>query len=165
MRALLYFFSACFALLTLIGKRQDLISNLETYWLGLPSGLATPFIDHLLIAVSVIAATLLFGAAIIRRSPIERLSELRKSGVPLRNLPVTSATEFNAWMESFWAWRRETIDAAKKASKRLADRLEVLGEMYGFPAGIIPFNSEHARLLGVMSEILRRVEKYIETHQ
>jgi len=37
--------------------------------------------------------------------------------------------------------------------------------MYAFPAGIIPLNSEHARLLGIVSEILRRVEKYVETHR
>jgi hypothetical protein len=107
-RAVLYFFSVCFALLTLIGsvKRQDLISNLKTYWPGIPSGLATPFIDHLLVAVSVIAASLLFGAAIIRRSPIERISELRKIGVPLRNSPITTAAEFKLWTERFWSWRR-----------------------------------------------------------
>lgn len=167
MRAILYLFSVCFALLTLIGsvKRQDLISNLETYWLGIPNRLATPFIDHLLVAVSVVAASLLFGAAVVRRSPIERLSQLRKIGVPLRNSPVTSPTEFELWMERFWSWRKEIIDTANAASKRLADRLEVLNEMYAFPAGIIPFNSEHARLLGTMSEILRQVEKYIETHR
>src|SRR4029450_8612668 len=86
MRAILYVFSACFALLILIGsvRRQDLLSNLETYWPRLPNRLATPFVDHLLVAVSVIAASLLFGAAVVRRSPIERLSQLRKIGVPLR---------------------------------------------------------------------------------
>ena len=167
MRGILYFFSGCFALLTLVGsvKRQDLISNLETYWPGIPNGLTTPFIDHLLVATSVIAASLLFGAAVIRRSPIERLSELRKIGVRLRNSPVTSATDFKFWAQSFWSWRKEIIDTARKASTRLADRLEVLNEMYGFPAGITPFSSEHARLLGITSEILRRVEKHIEAHQ
>jgi len=163
MRAILYLFSACFALLTLIGsvERQDLISN----WLGIPNRLATPFVDHLLVAVSVIGASLLFVAAVTRRSPIERLSQLRKIGVRLRNSPVTSPTEFELWTETFRSWRKEIIDAANIASKRLADRLEVLNEMYAFPAGIIPLNSEHARLLGIVSEILRRVEKYIETHR
>jgi len=163
MRAILYLFSACFALLTLIGsvERQDLISN----WLGIPNRLTTPFVDHLLVAVSVIGASLLFGAAVTRRSPIERLSQLRKIGVRLRNSPVTSPTEFELWTERFRSWRKEIIDAANTASKRLADRLEVLNEMYAFPAGIIPLNSEHARLLGIVSEILRRVEKYVETHR
>ena len=167
MRAILYVFSACFALLILIGsvRRQDLLSNLETYWPGIPNRLATPFVDHLLVAVSVIAASLLFGAAVVRRSPIERLSQLRKIGVPLRNSPVTSPMEFELWAERFWSWRKEIINTAKNASNRLADRLEVLNEMYGFPAGIIPFDSEHARLLGIMSEILRRMEKYIEAHR
>jgi hypothetical protein len=155
MRAIFYFFSACFALLTLIGRVQG-HSNLGPYWPSIPNRLATPFVDHLLVAVSVIAASLLFGAAITRRSPIERLSQLRKIGVPLRNSPVTNPTEFELWTERFWSWRKEIIDTAKNASKRLADRLEVLNEMSGFPAGIIPFNSEHARLLGIMSEILRR---------
>jgi hypothetical protein len=167
MRAILYIFSGCFALLTLLSsvKRQDLLSNLETYWLGLPTGLTTPLIDHLLVAGSVIAASLLFGAAIVRRSPIERLSELRKRGVPLRNFPVKTVTEFSLWSERFWAWRQETIETARRASKLLTDRLEVLNEMYGFPGDIIPFDREPARLLGIMSEILRRIEKYIETHQ
>ena len=156
MRAILYLFSACFALLSLIG-----IVN----WLGIPNRLATPFVDHLLVAVSVTAASLLFGAAVICRSPIERLSQLRKIGVRLRNSPVTSTTEFELWTERFRSWRKEIIDAANTTSKRLADRLEVLNEMYAFPAAIIPLNSEHARLLGIMSEILRRVEKYIETHR
>jgi hypothetical protein len=150
MRGILYFLSACFALLTLVGS---------------PNGLTTPFMGHLLIAVSVIAASLLFGAALVIRSPIERLSELRRTAVVLRNFPVSTATEFQFWTERFWLWRKEIIDAASKESRRLADRLEVLNEMYGFPAGIIPFSSEHARLLGIMSEILRRVEKHIESHR
>jgi len=103
MRPILYLFSACFALLSLIG-----IVN----WLGIPNRLATPFVDHLLVAVSVTAASLLFGAAVIRRSPIERLSQLRKIGVRLRNSPVTSTTEFELWTERFRSWRKEIIDAA-----------------------------------------------------
>jgi hypothetical protein len=148
-RAILYFFSACFALLTLVGS---------------PSDVKTPFLDHLVVAASVVAASLLLGAALISRSPIERLTELRRTGAFLRNSLVTSPTEFELWSERFWFWRKEIIHVARETPGRLADRLEVLKEMYVFPAGIIPFSSEHARLLGILSEILRQVDRHIEAH-
>ncbi len=75
---MLYFFSAGFALLTLTGSVSR--AELETYWLGVPSRWATPFIDHLLIAISVIAASLLFGVALLRRSPIEASRTKKKRG-------------------------------------------------------------------------------------
>jgi hypothetical protein len=125
--------------------------------------LTTPFIDQLLVAASVIAASLLLGTAFISRSPIERLSKLRRIRISLRNSLVTTSTEFELWTERFWSWRKEIIHVAGEASAKLAHRLEVLHEMYGFPAGIIPFSSE--RLLGAMSEILRQVERHLEAHR
>lgn len=150
MRGVLYFFSACFVLLTLVGSS---------------SGVTTPLLAHFFVAASVVAASLLFGAASISRSPIERLSELRMKGVFLRNHIVRTPTEFELWSERFGFWRKEIIHVASEASGGLANRLEVLNGMYGFPAGIIPLSSEHARLLGILSEILRQVERYIEARR
>ena len=84
---------------------------------GGSSAVTTPLLAHFFVAASVVAASLLFGAASISRSPIERLSELRMKGVFLRNYIVRTPTDFELWSERFGS-------GEKKSSTLRARRLE-----------------------------------------
>jgi hypothetical protein len=146
--------------------RGEVMSNLGTYFPALPQ--APSWVDPVVTAISVVTASILFGAGVIRvtqPSPIQRLAELRREGVGIRNRPLRSQEEFPGWLEQSQEWRQRAIAAARKASAILAHRLQPLNELYGFPANIVPVNNEHARYLGIMSETLRRIEKYMEGKQ
>jgi hypothetical protein len=37
--------------------------------------------------------------------------------------------------------------------------------MHGYPAGLVPVYGERARRLAIISEILRRIDRYLAGHQ
>jgi hypothetical protein len=101
----------------------------------------------------------------LRALPTAPLRQARKEGVALRNRVLASDEQFAEWMERYHAWRERTLSAAAKASPVLHDLLDTLNEMQGYPAGVIPFNDEHARRLAIVSEILRRIDRYLAAQQ
>jgi hypothetical protein len=68
-------------------------------------------------------------------------------------------------MNRYGAWREQTLKAAAAVSPVLHDLLETLNEMHGYPANLVPINAEHARRLAIISEILRRIDRYLADHQ
>ena len=93
------------------------------------------------------------------------LREARRAGVAIRNEALTSEAQFPEWMERYRAWREQTLKAAANVSPVLHDLLETLNEMHGYPTGLAPVNGEHARRLAIVSEMLRRIDRYLADHQ
>ncbi len=94
------------------------------------------------------------------------LRKMRKDGVALRNEHLRNDDHFSQWRLRYGLWREGTLAAAAKLSPVLHDRLETLNEIYGgIPGGVQVFSPEHAQCLSIMSEILRRVDKYLEVHE
>lgn len=93
------------------------------------------------------------------------LRSLRREGVKIRNQRLITILDLPKWTARYEKWRLDIIEAVGHLSPNLRSRIEVLNEMYGIPANAVPMSKEHKRQLGIMSEILRRVEKYIEKHE
>ena len=77
---------------------------------------------------------------------------------------AVSTGQLEEWARRYEEWRTDTIEYARELSPNLAARLEVLNEIYGIPRDIVPVSPEHGLRLGIMSEILRRIEAYMEKH-
>jgi hypothetical protein len=102
----------------------------------------------------------------LRALPSAPLRKLRKDGVALRNEHLRNDAEFDQWRARYVLWREETLAAAAKLSPVLHDRLETLNEIRGgIPRGVQVFSADHAYCLSIMSEILRRVDKYLEERE
>jgi hypothetical protein len=93
------------------------------------------------------------------------LRRLKNIGVEIRNSRVSDGTCLPAWIALYRGWRSNIIEAAGHLSRNLQNRLQVLNEMYGIPSNVVPLNEEHALYVGIMSEILRRVDAYIEKNE
>jgi hypothetical protein len=90
---------------------------------------------------------------------------MRKAGVALRNERVRDEAEFAEWMRRYGVWREETLGAAAKSSPVLHDLIEIVNEVGPIPANVEVFCPEHKRLVGKMSEMLRRIDKYLTDRQ
>jgi hypothetical protein len=92
------------------------------------------------------------------------LWRLREVGVPLRNRSITSHTALQTWLVEVDAWREALYAKAAEISPGLADHLRTLNEMGPPPANSQLFAAEprHGHMVTVMSEILRRMSKYLE---
>lgn len=102
----------------------------------------------------------------VRAIPSAPLRKMRKEGVALRNEHLSNDDEFALWLGRYGLWREGTLDAAATLSPVLHDRLETLNEIHGgIPGGVQVFSPEHGHCLSIVSEILRRVDKYLEEHQ
>ncbi len=91
----------------------------------------------------------------------ERLRDLRRSGVALRNERVADAVQWADWRSRFDVWRSDVLAVADQISRNLYARLETLDQVRAPPALQWPFHSlEHQNLSGVTSEILQRIEEH-----
>jgi len=97
-------------------------------------------------------------AALSREEAISILWKLRKSGVAIRNEPVSAESLFPQWKAKYEKWRRDVILAAQKVDDNLSYRLEVLDRLR--PPPTLPvINEDHARCITIASEILLRLEE------
>jgi hypothetical protein len=99
----------------------------------------------------------------IRQRVLNLIWDLRKRGVQIRNeFPVN----FSNWHRRVYEWRDEVLNAAGVLSTNLRQQLETLNETHGYPTDIQIVGElhgdEHKLDLGIISEILRRLEKYLE---
>ena len=101
----------------------------------------------------------------LRALPSAPLREARRAGVVIRNETLTSETQFPEWMERYGAWREQTLKTSAEISPVLHDLLESLNEVHGYPSGLAPINGQHALRLAIISEILRRIDRYLAEHQ
>lgn len=98
------------------------------------------------------------------RDQLRVLGEVRDRGVQLRNRkPETSM--YVAWVVDYDDWRTEAYEAALAASPVLHDRIKTLDSMGPAPQGIAIISPEHDLAVRVMSEILRRIDQYLQSHQ
>lgn len=97
-----------------------------------------------------------------RQKAIDKLWELRKSGVEIRNESVLTDQFFPGWERRFKRWREETLNEARTVSVNLHNWLEILDRMVEPPPDIKAVNPEHRLLLGVSSTILNRLQQYLE---
>jgi hypothetical protein len=101
----------------------------------------------------------------VRAIPSAPLRKARKAGVGIRNETIRNDGEFEDWSRRYGLWREEILAAAAKLSPMLHDRLETLNEMGGIPGNVAIFSPEHRRHVAIISEILRRVDRYLEEHE
>jgi hypothetical protein len=99
----------------------------------------------------------------IRQRTLNLIWDLREKGVQIRNeFPVN----FLDWHRRFEEWRKSVLDAAGVLSVNLRRHLQTLNETHGYPTDIQlvggVHDGEHKLDLSVISEMLRRLEKYLE---
>ena len=99
----------------------------------------------------------------IRQRALNLLWDLRENGVQIRNeFPVN----FPNWHRRVIEWRDQVLDAAGVLSTNLRRHLQALNETHGYPSDIQivggSHDGEHKLDLNVISETLRRLEKYLE---
>jgi hypothetical protein len=85
--------------------------------------------------------------------------------VKIRNEKLNGVDQLPDWVERYGLWREQTLKAAATLSAVLHDRLETLNEVHGIPANVFIINPEHGRYVAIISEILRRIDKYLEEHE
>lgn len=86
---------------------------------------------------------------------------LRKTGVVIRN-KLIQKHELPAWIDAYEAWRAGVLKNAGMISSDLYSHLETLNEVGAPPGNLSYVDDEHYRLVAVISEILRRLETYLE---
>lgn len=96
-----------------------------------------------------------------RQAALNDLWKLRRKGVELRNQHIELAG-IPDWENDFKVWQSEVFAAAEIASVHLRNHLEILNEVSRPPDNVNPVSKYHFRLLSHMSEMLRRMEKYLE---
>jgi hypothetical protein len=94
---------------------------------------------------------------------LKQLWALRRNGVVLRNQQLHDDDEFSSWNKEYKDWRRAVLFHAGVISANLEHRLETLNEV-GEPPDIgSPYRgSAHKQAVSVMSEMLRRMERFLE---
>jgi len=97
-----------------------------------------------------------------RQEAISRLWNLRKEGVVHRNQHLTKKNEFPVWEQGFEAWRQRTLDEAGKVSVNLQSWLDTLDRVREPPALPPAVCGEHHKLRRFMSEMLSRMEEFLE---
>jgi hypothetical protein len=98
-----------------------------------------------------------------RQRALNLLWDLRESGVQIRNeFPVN----FPNWHRRVYEWRDQLLDASGVLSVNLRRHLQTLNETHGYPSDIQivgeNHKQEHDLDLRVISEMLRRLERYLE---
>jgi hypothetical protein len=99
----------------------------------------------------------------LRQRTLNLIWDLRERGVQIRNeFPVN----FPVWHRRVNEWRLQLLDAAGVLSVNLRRHLETLNETHDFPSNIElvggTHTEDHALDLRVISEVLRRLERYLE---
>jgi hypothetical protein len=91
---------------------------------------------------------------------LNELWMLRKEGVELRNTRITES-EFAAWVKKFDEWRENVYEQAKRISENLEQWLRILDQLTQ-PTVSPPIHSKHAHKLKIFSEILHRLQVFLE---
>jgi hypothetical protein len=88
--------------------------------------------------------------------------DLRSEGISLRNRPVAGEPNYAAWKTELDGWLSRVYSTAEKINKTLRTYLERLDRVGPPPGGIPVVSAEHARWIGIASEVLVRMQRYIE---
>ena len=102
-----------------------------------------------------------------RQLALNKLWRLRSDGIALRNKPITTEAEFVDWQRRYEEWRENILRAAEERSVNLREWLDRLERMGAPPSGLTFYfddtgESEHRRLVGIMTEMLVRLQKHLE---
>lgn len=101
-----------------------------------------------------------------KQSLLNELNEHRKLGVEIRNSHPDGGAELQLWFAQSRAWMTVAYDIAGRISPQLRARLETLNETGPAPDRTRQYlTKEHQHETRILSEILRRMEKYIEKNQ
>jgi hypothetical protein len=96
-----------------------------------------------------------------RRVAISKLWELRARGVKHRNKEIAVAT-VPKWHKEFVAWKTEVYEQAEQVSHGFRAWLEVLDRMRREPGLPPAANKEHLRYRHFMSEMLFRMQEFLQ---
>jgi hypothetical protein len=91
---------------------------------------------------------------------------LREHGVALRNKPVTTQPEMDQWLRDKDQWLNEVYGAAGEVSPLLQARIKTLDTVGPGPRLATPgFTQEHTDSRRIISEIMKRIEEFLEKNQ
>jgi hypothetical protein len=96
---------------------------------------------------------------------LKQLWGLRRNGVELRNRDIKLGDEeaYSDWKKEYGDWRRSVLIQAQILSVNLENWLETLNELGDPPSRTNPFYSKKHQLeVSVMSEMLRRMENFLQ---
>lgn len=151
---------------------KDKVGNVWTVILALPIIFAILFITNFILAPAAIQKEsdekiskleLQIENKEARQAAINKLWDLRSIGISLRNDGVETEEQLSAWISQYTEWRIETLSVAKEVSINLHNWLDRLDRMTNLvPNNVRHFSNEHLRLLNITSEILARLQKYLE---
>jgi hypothetical protein len=97
-----------------------------------------------------------------RQHAIARLWQLRAEGVPHRNKGIT-AEEQEKWAKEYEDWRSRVLAEAGVVSANFQAWLTILDRVRPGPApSVLPTSNEHASLRNIMSEILLRMQEFLQ---
>lgn len=92
---------------------------------------------------------------------LNRLWSLRKNGVEIRNRTI-SQFAIEPWLAEAREWRQAVYAVSDIVSPNLRNWLETLNEIEGAPDGVVIVGFLHGHELKILSEILRRLDHYLE---
>lgn len=122
------------------------------------AGLAT----YVLVLTAINQTMALWRRWFSRETGIAALWRLRKEGIELRLRRLDHFGHLVDWIADVEKWRGHLLDAAQKVDRNLREWLENLGETEP-PPNMPVISPQHATWIRIMSEILRRLEKYLRS--
>jgi hypothetical protein len=97
---------------------------------------------------------------------LAKLATLRERGVTLRNKPVSTHPEMGQWLNDKEQWLDEIYRAAGEVSPLLQARIKTLDTVGPGPKlATQGFTQEHTDSRRIISEILKRIEEFLEKNQ
>jgi hypothetical protein len=98
----------------------------------------------------------------LRQKGIDCLWKLRSHGIALRNRALQNKDEFTQWQTEYTVWRQNVLAAAEQVNINLMRWLDRLDRTHSIPENVQSFDPEHERLARIMSEILFRLQIFLE---
>jgi hypothetical protein len=162
------------AVMISFGWNDILIDRFGEIWAGIIAFLiliAIVFISNLLAAPAQLRAeagreiqelTTILGTHQDHQEMLDRLWQLRSTGISIRNKRTGSKEELIEWEAGYNVWRNQTLIVAGSISPNLRQWIERLDRTEPIPGNLQPFNGHHELHARIMCNILSRLQRYLE---
>ena len=125
--------------------------------LTVPAGLAT----YVLVLAAIDATLHLWKRWFQKEAALTRLWQLRSFGISLRNRELAGEEEYHAWKQELEVWLAQVYEQTGKINPNLRAYVERLDRTRPAPVMRV-VNSEHARWVRIASEVLSRLQEYLQ---
>lgn len=122
-----------------------------------PAGLAT----YVLVLGAINVTLHVWKQWFRKQAAMTRLWQLRSAGISLRNRELASEQEYIVWKRELDDWLVQVYDQAGKVDPNLRAYVERLDRMRPAPAMDV-ISNEHARWARIASEVLARLQEYLQ---